>query len=390
MQWANVTPSMKFSEAAENWLASRTLNIKQGHARFVADGTLVSYAEYIRALNRFFSALPLDHIHLGHLRVYQEQRAGGELGAPRDVVLARCAKQQHTTVEGLRADPVLWAWTERKLAIARRPVNPNKINQETALLVAILKRAGLWTEKQEQSFERLQAEERDVPRAMTPEEQLRLLITASSHEEWGPVYWFTLLALRSTATNVEMRNLRCGDINLGHGTLYVRAATAKNKFRVRTIPLAPDARWAAQRLLDRAAELGSRSPEQYVFPFGERRGEYDPTRPMTVSGLKRPWGELRSAAALPWLRIHDLRHTAITRLAEAGTPLAVIMSMAGHISPRMTQHYTQISAQAQRLAVEAAYSGTLYSFGERKPVQKESPPLHVNHQVAANSTVYKR
>ena len=93
---------MNFSEAAENWLASRTLNIKQGHARFVADGTLVSYAEYIRALNRFFSALPLDHIHLGHLRVYQEQRAGGELGAPRDVVLARCAKQQHTTVEGLR------------------------------------------------------------------------------------------------------------------------------------------------------------------------------------------------------------------------------------------------------------------------------------------------
>jgi hypothetical protein len=35
-------------------------------------------------------------------------------------------------------------------------------------------------------------------------------------------------------------------------------------------------------------------------------------------------------------------------MAEGGVPIAVIMAKAGHISPKMTQHYTQISAQMQR------------------------------------------
>jgi hypothetical protein len=77
---------------------------------------------------------------------------------------------------------------------------------------------------------------------------------------------------------------------------------------------------------------------------------------MTEFGLWKPFDEVRKAAGVPWLRIHDLRHTAITRLAEAGTPIAVIMSMAGHLSARMTAHYTSVSDSAKRLALGNAYS----------------------------------
>src|SRR5581483_3002526 len=81
---------------------------------------------------------------------------------------------------------------------------------------------------------------------------------------------------------------------------------------------------------------------------------------MSNSGIRKPWNEVRKAADVPWLRIHDLRHTAITRMAEAGVPIPVILSMAGHISVRMQQHYTSVSEYAKRRAVEAAFDGRNY------------------------------
>jgi hypothetical protein len=85
---------------------------------------------------------------------------------------------------------------------------------------------------------------------------------------------------------------------------------------------------------------------------------------MCSEGLKTVWQEVREATGLLHFRMYDLRHTTITRMAEAGVPLAVIMSMAGHVSPRMTQYYTHISEQkktdamrdVQRLLVETPLS----------------------------------
>ena len=69
---------------------------------------------------------------------------------------------------------------------------------------------------------------------------------------------------------------------------------------------------------------------------------------MTVWGLRKRWQAVREEAQLPWLRVYDLRHTALTRMAEAGAPMPVMMSFAGHISPRMQQHYIAISMEAKR------------------------------------------
>src|SRR5206468_9010008 len=45
---------------------------------------------------------------------------------------------------------------------------------------------------------------------------------------------------------------------------------------------------------------------------------YDPTRP--AKGWRSAWRSLKKAAGMPKLRFHDLRHTCITKLAEAGVP----------------------------------------------------------------------
>ena len=58
------------------------------------------------------------------------------------------------------------------------------------------------------------------------------------------------------------------------------------------------------------------------------------------------------AACLPGLRFHDLRHTVVTDLLEAGEPEHVIEAVTGHLSQRMLEHYShqQLKAKGQVLA----------------------------------------
>lgn len=63
-----------------------------------------------------------------------------------------------------------------------------------------------------------------------------------------------------------------------------------------------------------------------------------------MRGLKNP---------LAGLRFHDLRHTAITKLAERQASDQTIMSIAGHVSREMLEHYSHIRIAAKRGALDA-------------------------------------
>jgi integrase len=58
-------------------------------------------------------------------------------------------------------------------------------------------------------------------------------------------------------------------------------------------------------------------------------------------------------AGLQGLRFHDLRHTAITELAEMGVADHVLESITGHLSRRMLEHYSHIRIDAKRQALDA-------------------------------------
>jgi integrase len=54
-------------------------------------------------------------------------------------------------------------------------------------------------------------------------------------------------------------------------------------------------------------------------------------------------------AGLEGLRPHDLRHHAITKLAESSEASEqTIMSIAGHVSREMLEHYSHIRQEAKR------------------------------------------
>lgn len=48
------------------------------------------------------------------------------------------------------------------------------------------------------------------------------------------------------------------------------------------------------------------------------------------------------AAGLRGLRFHDLRHQCVTELLEGGAPEATVLSIAGHVSRRMMEHYSHV------------------------------------------------
>jgi hypothetical protein len=52
-------------------------------------------------------------------------------------------------------------------------------------------------------------------------------------------------------------------------------------------------------------------------------------------------------------RFHDLRHQAITELAEAKASDQTIQSIAGHVSQEMLRHYLRVRMEAWRAALDA-------------------------------------
>jgi Phage integrase family len=56
-------------------------------------------------------------------------------------------------------------------------------------------------------------------------------------------------------------------------------------------------------------------------------------------------------------RFHDLRHQAITELAESKASDSTIMSIAGHVSRKMLAHYSHVRLDAKRNALDALTMG---------------------------------
>src|SRR5262249_46590385 len=81
-----------------------------------------------------------------------------------------------------------------------------------------------------------------------------------------------------------------------------------------------------------------------------RRGPGPPSAITTPSGrscVMRPnWDEVVTGLGYGHLRRHDLRHTGLTRMADAGVPVHVLRKIAGHGSLVTTQRYLHPDSQS--------------------------------------------
>ncbi len=58
--------------------------------------------------------------------------------------------------------------------------------------------------------------------------------------------------------------------------------------------------------------------------------------PMEPRNVNRRFEELRDAAGLGWLHLHDLRHAFATFLLDQGEELRTVMELLGHSTIRLT------------------------------------------------------
>ncbi|GIH50603.1 Phage integrase family protein [Microbispora rosea] len=161
--------------------------------------------------------------------------------------------------------------------------------------------------------------------------------SADKYAGWGEVVIF---AACTAARIGEVSGVRAGDINRDTWTWTVRRQTTpspggtvdkgtKGK-RARVVPLIPEVRDLVARRLDIVGD----NPDARLFT-GPRGGR------ITTAVLRDAthWDEVVTRLGYEHLRRHDLRHTGLTWMADAGVPVHVLRKIAGHGSLTTTQRY---------------------------------------------------
>jgi integrase len=243
---------------------------------------------------------------------------------------------------------------------SEQKVGPATLNAELGILRRILKRAKLWARIADDI--RPLKEPSTIGRAITEDEKQRLLKTAVMRPEWETAYLAAILCLNTTARGCELKGLQWRDVDLFNRTLTIR--TSKTAAGERMVPLTDVAISALGRLRRRAEGFGTVEQSHCVFAAfvpkftfsGKKVIHYnvtgfDPTR--HVKSWRTAWRTLTKKAGLPGFRFHDLRHCAITQLAENGTSDSTIMAIAGHVSRRMLERYSHVRMEAKRTAMES-------------------------------------
>jgi integrase len=237
-------------------------------------------------------------------------------------------------------------------ARVKKGISGRTVNMEVGIVRRMLAKAKLWHLVAEDVARFPEASH--IGRALTVEEKQRLFKTAGTKAEWLVAHCAAVLAASTTCRGVELKNLQWKHADLFSKVLNI--ARSKNASGLRTIPLNADAMAALARLRMRAEALGAADPEHYVFPACEH-GHTDPTRHQ--KSWRSAWRSLTTKAGLKGFRFHDLRHTAITELSEAGAPDATLMAIAGHMSRRMLEHYSHVRMQAKRDALDKLSTGLM-------------------------------
>jgi integrase len=259
--------------------------------------------------------------------------------------------------------------------------SPKTINLEIGTLRAILKRHGQWTRVQP-DVTMLKVED-DIGRALSSQEEHALLQACGRSRSRSLLPFVAMLietgARYNTVRTLQWRNIDFANRCLRFGKDKTRAGSG------RTIPLNNR---AVTMLNFWASAFPNRKPEHYIFP-SERVGldgekgylagsvvPYDTNPEKPMGSWKTAWTYARKIAGVilagnpedtrpvPPLtcRFHDARHTAVSRMIDAGVPLAKIAKIVGW-SPatmvRMSARYGHFALEELRSAVATISRGQI-------------------------------
>ena len=171
-------------------------------------------------------------------------------------------------------------------------------------------------------------------RPITSEEKPRLLAAIDAEPDPYIRVFFTVLLLTGLRKN-ELLEAKRADLDPQRQTLRL-PDTKAGKPRHKWLPSA-----AVDLLLTLPLSVSS-----HLFPSPRLPGEprYD---------VRTAWDRIRANAEVEDLRIHDIRHSVATWLADEGVPAQTIQQALGHADIAQTMGYVHSSDQASKEALEA-------------------------------------
>jgi site-specific recombinase XerD len=178
------------------------------------------------------------------------------------------------------------------------------------------------------------------PRSLDTSSLRRLLREVHARGSLRDIAILELLC--GTAVRVgEMVSLTLEDLTISERKGSIRVRNGKGRSS-REVPLNVDVRKAVN------AWLGVRPQSVSRHLFIGQRGDY-----MTASGVWRIVKKYAAMAGVPELRVHDLRHTVLTRLVrECNCDLVTVARISGHRNLKTLMRYAEPSADDIAAAVE--------------------------------------
>ena len=161
---------------------------------------------------------------------------------------------------------------------------------------------------------------RRLPRILSPAEVDALMTALRTNRDRAMVAAMVLGGLR----RCEVLGLRLEDLRAAERRVFIAEGKAG---RQRLIPVSGRFFAAAAAYLDAERPPGAATDRLFVVLKGPRRGQ-----PLSATGMDEVLSAARRRAGLDHATCHELRHTCLTRLREAGMALEAVQAQAGHAS----------------------------------------------------------
>ena len=137
----------------------------------------------------------------------------------------------------------------------------------------------------------------------------------------------------------EIEGLRWCEVDAAHSCLRL----ADSKTGEKVLPLGAPA-LAVLQSIERKASA------EFVFPASKPAKPGKPAA--SYVGTQRVWAKVRKAAALPDVRLHDLRHTYASLAAGGGQSLPIIGAILGHRDVKTTAQYAHLADDPVKAAAD--------------------------------------
>lgn len=186
---------------------------------------------------------------------------------------------------------------------------------------------------------------RTLPRILQPVQVDALLAALRTHRDRAMAEAMVLGGLR----RCEVLGLRMEDLQVAARRVFIAEGKGGHQ---RQIPVSGRFFASVAAYLDAERPPSIATDRLFVVLKGPGRGQ-----PLSPAGLDQILDSARERAGLAKVTCHQLRHTCLTRLREAGMALEAVQAQAGHASIESTRIYLHLAddwlASQYRRAAEA-------------------------------------